>query len=116
MQTDEHLDANATASELDRFLDGPVQPGDVDAMIEALKTAVPVAQPTPEAARSQVVCGPTENASKFVPSRRNEKPPAGACVSSGTLDFLLAAEHALHAASSSRFSSYGVPSHMFTTD
>lgn len=115
MQTDEHLDANATASELDRFLDGPVQPGDVEAMLEALKAAVPVAKTTPEAARSQAVSGPTENASDSVPSRRNEEPSAGACASSGTLDFLLAADHALHAASSSRFSSYGVPSRMFTT-
>lgn len=87
MQTDEYLDANATASELDRFLDGPVQPGDVDAMIEALRSAVPVATPTPDAACSQVAV-PTENASEFATSRRNEEPSAGACALNGTVQFL----------------------------
>jgi len=101
MQTAEHLDANTTASERDRLfaelLDGPVQPGDVDAMIEALKGAVAVAKPTPEAVPSRAV--PTENASEFPTSRESCKPSAGACAIVGTAVFLIAAEAALNAQS-----------------
>jgi len=89
MQTAEHPDATATASERDRLfaelLDGPVQPGDVDAMIEALKGAVAVAKPTPEAVPSRAV--PTENASEFPTSRESCKPSAGACAIVGTAVF-----------------------------
>lgn len=94
MQTAEHLDANATASELDRFLDGPVQPGDVDAMLEALKGAVAVAPTTPEAARSLAV-----NASAVEPGPEACKISGPALALNGTLPFLLAAERALNAQS-----------------
>jgi len=114
MQTAEHPDASATASERDRLftelLDGPVQPGDVDAMLEALGSAVAVAQPTPEAARSIAA-----NASAVEPGPEILQAFGPALASSGTLPFLLAAEHAFHEASSSRFNGYGVPSHSFTT-
>ena len=97
MQTAEHPDASVTASERDRLfaelLDGPVQPGDVDAMLEALKGAVAVAKPNPDAACS-IAAVPTETASEFPTSRESCKPSAGACASSGEL---MPAEYALAA-------------------
>ena len=99
MQTAEHPEASATASERDRLfaelLDGPVQPGDVDAMLEALRSAVAVPS-TPQTARSQAaVPSPTaENASEFPTSRESGKLSAGACASGGVL---MAAEYALAA-------------------
>ncbi len=101
MQTAEHLDAHATASERDRTveqsLDAPVVlDADVEAWLESLKSgAVAVATPTPDAARSQAASGPTENASDLPASRESCKPSAGACASGGagslSASFLVAA-------------------------